>query len=346
MINRFIDSKKLTAILALILMVTMVFCTAGCASKNDSGEPADDAIDYSHAENWVYFSDGALKDVDLFFVGPTVDLGTAGNYNMGMDDQLTRQYLLGALNMEKGIFKDTCRIYSPYYRQITMTAYDLGDEERHQYLDIAYADVRDAFMYYMEHENNGRPFMLAGFSQGGELVIELMKEFLGDGSYDDQFVCAYAMGWRLTEEEVAEYPQLVPASGADDLGVAILFDCEAEGTEETLIVPKGVKTYSINPLNWKTDSTVATRAENIGACFTDYDGHEDEYPALCGAYINEERGTVIVTDVTPEDYPEGLASLGKGSYHIYDYQFFYRNLQANVALRAERWIEEYGKAAA
>ena len=318
----------------------------GCGKNNVPAEAETEAIDYSLAENWVYFSDGALKDVDLFMVGPTVDLGSAGNYNMSLENDLTKQFLLGALNMEKGIFSQTCRIYSPYYRQMTMTVYDLESTEQEQYLDIAYGDVRDAFSYYLDHENNGRPFMLAGFSQGGQICLELMKEFLADGAYEDQFVAAYIMGWRITDEDVDQYPQIRPAQGEDDLGVAICFECEAEGTEDTLVVPNGTWTYSINPLNWKTDGTVASKGENLGACFTDYDGYENEVPDLCGAYINEDRGTVIVTDVTTEDYPEGIASLGAGSYHIYDYQFFYRNLEANVILRAEKWIDTYGKAAA
>ncbi len=59
-----------------------------------------------------------------------------------------------------------------------------------------------------------------------------------------------------------------------------------------------------------------------------------------------ERSTVIATDVTPEDYPKGISALGPGSCHIYDYQFYYRNPEANVILRAEKWIEVNGKAAA
>ena len=31
---------------------------------------------------------------------------------------------------------------------------------------MAYADVQDAFAYYMAHWNQGRPFVLMGHSQG------------------------------------------------------------------------------------------------------------------------------------------------------------------------------------
>ncbi len=65
----------------------------------------------------------------------------------------------------------------------------------------------------------------------------------------------------------------------------------------------------------------------------------EEIPNLTGAYIDEERGTLKVTDVKPEDYPGKL--FDDGIYHLYDYQFFYRNLQENVAKRLSAYSEKY-----
>jgi hypothetical protein len=103
---------------------------------------------------------------------------------------------------------------------------------------------------------------------------------------------------------------------------------------DTFIVPKGTKMLSINPLNWKTDSTAAAKKENPGACFTNYDGEiTKEVSALCGAYLDETRGTLKVPDVKASDYPAVVPGLPEGSYHVYDYQFFYRSLQKNVGVR-------------
>ena len=59
---------------------------------------------------------------------------------------------------------------------------------------------------------------------------------------------------------------------------------------------------------------------------------------LCGAYLDTQRGTLKVTDVTPEEYPGGLSFLEDGNYHLYDYQFFYRNLEENVQDRIEQYL--------
>jgi hypothetical protein len=92
------------------------------------------------------------------------------------------------------------------------------------------------------------------------------------------------------------YPQIRPAAAEDDLGVVISFDCEAPEVTETFINPASQKALSINPLNWKTDGTVADRSENPGSCFTNYDGGiSAEGAELCGCYIDEARGVVKVT---------------------------------------------------
>ena len=47
-----------------------------------------------------------------------------------------------------------------------------------------------------------------------------------------------------------------------------------------------------------------------------------------------------MTDINPEDYPAGLDIFEDGIYHLYDYQFFYRNLQENVAVRIDAYLSE------
>ena len=53
-----------------------------------------------------------------------------------------------------------------------------------------------------------------------------------------------------------------------------------------------------------------------------------------------------MTDVSPEDYPAVIDVFPDGAYHIYDYQFFYRNLQENVQHRVELYMEQVAAAAA
>lgn len=154
-------------------------------------------------------------------------------------------------------------------------------------------------------------------------------------------VACYAIGWRFTPQEAEQYPYIRPAQSADDLGTVIIFNSEAPEVTASLMVPQGAKSFCINPLNWRTDAKPAAKTLNAGACFTDYSGSiTREVPQLTGCYIDTERGVLKVTDVDKKDYPPVLSVFTDGVYHLYDYQFFYRNLQQNVNLRVKTFMEE------
>ncbi|MBR1758483.1 MAG: DUF3089 domain-containing protein, partial [Lachnospiraceae bacterium] len=260
--------------------------------------------------------------------------------SMDLNEKVKSNFIY-ALDLERGIFEDTGRLFSPYYRQMSINAYTLPETERENARELAYEDVSAAFRWYLDNENDGRGIILAGFSQGGEMCLELLKEYYGGDSAEaqalrEQLVAVYSIGWMVTEEMTSEYPQIIPASGEMDTGTVICFDCEDGNVSETINIPSGMKALSINPLNWKTDGTPADKSLNRGAVF---EAGGEPVPGLCGAYIGE-KGELIVTDVTAADYPPGLDIFPEGAYHVYDYMFFFTNLKENVAARTAVWNEQ------
>ena len=201
--------------------------------------------DYSDPENWAYFGIGDDKEADLFLICPTVD--TKDEYAMPLDDEKLKENFLGALNMERGIYEDSARLYAPYYRQAAMKVFSLDAGEWEPYLKLAYDDVSAAFSWYLDHENEGRPIILAGFSHGANMCYRLLEEYFGDEELYKQLIAVYAIGWPCTEEMVSGFPQIHPAN---------------------------------------------------------------------------------------------VPGLPEGGYHIYDYQFFFRNLQENVRTRVNCFMEE------
>ena len=316
-----------------------------CVLLSGCGQEAarvTEAADYSDSSSWAYLeteTDGA--DADVFFICPSVYQGGDPDYNMPLDDTDVKESFVGAINMEKGIYDADSRFFAPYYQQIGLSVYEMPEAEREPYLELAYQDIAAAFDYYYENYNEGRPIILAGFSQGADMCIRLMKDRFDEEKLQEQLVACYAIGWRVTEADTEAYPQLRMAQGETDTGVIVSFNSEAAEVTESLMIPSGTKTLAINPLNWKTDGTPADKSMNKGACFTDYSGEiEREVPELTGAYLDEARGALKVPDVSPEDYPAGLSIFEDGVYHLYDYQFFYRNLQENVEDRLEAFLNE------
>ena len=311
---------------------------SGAAEAAPASESAAAALDYADPDNWAYYEPDADREVDVFLICPTVDTKSETN-SFDLNEKLKERFV-SALDMERGIYDETGRMFSPYYRQMSINAYTLTEEERQKARDIAYADVSASFRYYLDNLNDGRGIILAGFSQGGEMCLELLKEYYGEGAeakaLRERLIAVYALGWTVTEEMTEEYPQIVPARGETDTGSVIAFDCEDGTVTDTIIIPAGVRALSINPLNWKTDSTMADRSLNKGAVMGD---GTEPVPEMCGAYIGE-RGELIVTDVSAEDYPPGLDIFPEGSFHLYDYMFFFTNLKENVADRTAAWKAE------
>ena len=324
--------------LLLALVMLLAFALPAFAEPEGSVPSFTEPLDYSDEANWAYFRDGEDKPADLFIVCPTVDTRSYAN-SEDLNDKLKARFV-SALDAEKGIYSGSCRLYSPYYRQMSIGAYTLGAEDFEKAEQNAYLDVSAAFRYYLDNENDGRPIVLAGFSQGAEMCLELLKEYFGSSAEGrklyGQLVAVYAIGWRITEEDIKEYPQIVPAKAEDDLGAVICYECEDGTVTGSIIIPEGVRTYSINPLNWKTDGTKAESSLNKGAVFSEEEG---PIPGFCGAYIDEERGSLIIPGVSTEDFPKVLDVFPDGCFHLYDNMFFYTNLKENVALRVNAFAE-------
>ena len=185
---------EMKRILTFPLVFILVFSInlSGCSNQTI-------ATDYSEHSNWVYFeTDTTDRTADVFFVCPTVYFGSDDSYNMELTDDDTKEDFLGAINMEKKIYDYDSRFFAPYYRQVGLNVYSMETSDREQYLELAFDDVKNAFEYYYENCNDGRPIVLVGFSQGADMCIRLMKECFNDENRQDQLIACYAIGWSIT----------------------------------------------------------------------------------------------------------------------------------------------------
>ena len=298
-------------------------------------------MDYADERMWVTKPSSTVHDADVFLILPEVNEKELVPDNADVTNTATATRFARMLVMEKGLVSDVADIYAPFYRQATIGCYvgrdgritddkALNDADM-EYDDIAYRDIRDAWLYYAEHENNGRPVVLFGYSEGADMVMHLLKEFGDDGILSERLIAAYAIGTTVSEESMRDYPFLKMAGGEEDTGVIVSFNA----VDEEALRPD-TKELSINPLNWKTDGTPAGKEENKGYVTIGSFGNVlSEYNEYCGAYLDEGSGKLIVTGM---DNREDLLSrenapYGIGDYHRYDLNFFYRNLKENVSKR-------------
>ena len=289
---------------------------------------------------WIHHGTDDAQPVDVFLLGATADVGEDGTFTTSCFKQEDRYYQSALLSMQKGLYDHTANVYAPYYRQACLSVYYMDDPLRGPYFASAYEDVRESFLWYLEHENQGRPFILAGFSQGADLALRLMEEFFDEETLQNQLVAAYLIGWRITEEDLTQFPHLQMAQGASDTGVIVSFNCEAPGVTDSIILPEGGYTYGINPLSWSTDSVPVPKEQNPGYCNLDMQGQViDEIPHLTGCYRSPDRGTLILPDISPEEFDPSRDLFVPGCYHDYDLELFYRSVQKNVKTRVEAFIK-------
>jgi len=140
------------------------------------------APDYARRQAWARLParpeqpTPADLPLDVFFVHPTTYDG-GREWNGPIDDGKARR-LLDRVMMPNhaGPYQGVARVFAPRYRQASLyTRLTLRDDAR-EARSFAYGDVRRAFRAYLEWYNDGRPFLLAGVEQGGELAARLLQE--------------------------------------------------------------------------------------------------------------------------------------------------------------------------
>ncbi len=306
-------------------------------------------MDYSKKSRWAYYTPKRKqnKAVDVFFAYPTVyfhkDKGK--NHNMSLNNVFYKTLATLCTAWQTEVFKEDCNIFAPYYRQVGIESLKMTDAEFVHYAKIAYIDLRDAFLYYMEHINNGRPYILAGHSQGSALLQELMRREFSNKEYTKNLVAGYLIGFSILKDDFIFYPHLKFAKCADDLGVIISYNTVIKGAKKLRVVRKGG--MCINPLNWTLTDEYAPKHLNSHTSYINiFNIFKIERFNYTGAYTDRENGTLVIDDDTARlienSSKHGIKKLilKHASLHMFDYALFYGNLKANVKLRIAKFMQK------
>ncbi|HEY5289385.1 MAG TPA: DUF3089 domain-containing protein [Caulobacteraceae bacterium] len=149
--------------------------------------------DYARTNAWDQLPGPArATGVDVFFIHPTTfDGGKDWNGPIG-DKTAADLYTRVVAPNYVAPFAAAGAVFAPRYRQASLytslTVFDDAIDAR----EFAYRDVRAAFDFYLTHLSTGRPFVLVGVEQGGELAARLLKdEIEPDPALRRRLVAAY-----------------------------------------------------------------------------------------------------------------------------------------------------------
>ena len=308
--------------------------------------------------------------VDVFYIAPTLTF-TKLHWNAPINHPSSTE-LIEEMIMpgQASVFNGCCRIFSPKYRQATFYSFLGAGSDGRRALELAYEDCRTAFDHYLQHENEGRPFFLAGHSQGALHLMRLLDDVVDRANLSKKLVAAYPIGfWFPADKFGKTLHRLQPARSATDVGCVVAYDTFLEsggplplgdraevvyggGDRPRWVARTKRKPLGINPLSWQTDLKKAAADQHRGGVHIVLESGErptwdqitDERPTglncvglcaadpqQCSAQLRKD-GFLYVS--SPKNRAFRLMEMPGRSLHLYDYSLFYMNLRQNVL---DRW---------
>ena len=316
----------LAAILTIYGTVAFASCTAN--DDNPSGQKVESqyvpvAPDYSDPTMWVTADgDADGTGADVFYVVSTWedDWTTADGKVCHYADVWNPEHRahMADLEMKKvaAYMSPGNRFFAPFYRHTTIQAFMTNSEDTvYQRTRLSMDDVCKAFDLFQSQRDQSRPLIIAGFSQGGLAVVELLKH-IDDETYS-QLAAAYVLGYKVTKADMAACNHIRPAEGETDTGVTICYNT-VKDVKYVLPLIAG-SDICINPVNWRTDATPATLHDTITIT------------------VSPEHHVLVATNYSASEYPPFRGFLNVGDIHSCEPWLYSECLQRNIKVRAKEW---------
>ncbi len=331
-----------TGIFILFLLLT------SCASvpKGTFVNNPSEAPDYSDTRNWAALpfrldSADALPlaswhdvqadaAVDVFFIHPTTYVGKSGekDWNAGIrEEKVNLRTDKSTIRYQASIFNGAGKVYAPRYRQAHLHCYYASQSmEAMKALELAYQDVSAAFQYYLDHYNQGRPFIIASHSQGTDHAKRIILEFIDEKPIQHQLVVAYLVGFAVTDNN---FKEIKPCRYPEETNCFCSWRTFKEGYIPKKIHFPDTNVVVTNPVTWDINKPESTKSEQLGAVLRNF---YKVYPNLVETKIYKD-----LLWVNKPKFP-GSFLLSTKNYHIADYNFFYADVRQNAQDRVRAYF--------
>jgi hypothetical protein len=307
----------------LYFIALLIFGATSCNTDEIPTAHIPVAPDYSDEVMWYNAMNDTGEGVDVFYVASTWEFdwqtenGVVSHY-ADVFNPAHRDNMATEIKKIAAYMADGNNFYSPYYRHITLETWATLDEEiiNKRFHEVAFEDIKSAFEYFRVNYNKGRPFILAGFSQGGKAVVELIK--IMPEQMRERMVAAYVLGYKVTPDDVKQAPWLVGAKGATDTGVVICYNSvsDVKYIKPVISAPNAM---CINPVNWRTDATPATLKEGVTVT------------------LSPEHNVLVLDGYDGSHLTNILDFLNVGDYHSIEPWEYSEYLHKNIKQRIEAY---------
>jgi hypothetical protein len=243
-----------------------------------------------------------------------------------MDNSLNKLTDASATLYQASVFNEAEKVYVPRYRQAHINAFYIEQETAKPVFDLAYSDVKEAFIHYLENDNNGRPFIIASHSQGTVHAGRLIREMIEQTPLMNQLVCAYLIGMPVPE---AYFLKMKPCTDSLQTGCFVSWRTYKRGYVPELIKKETFKAVVVNPIDWTLSSELQIKKKNKGAIMRNFNRL---VPGVVDAQIH---GNVLWS-CKPDVF--GKWFFFEKNFHIGDINLFYQNIRLNVRVRSREYF--------
>jgi hypothetical protein len=149
---------------------TVWLCRPGQANDPCTSPLTTTVVPARGARTTQHAQDDPSSKFDCFYVYPTVSTQKSANANLTVEPAEQ-----AAAVAQASRFSQVCRVWAPMYRQRTEASLLAGLGANPQADEVAYQSVLSAWKDYLAHDNDGRPIIFLGHSQGSAMLIRLLS---------------------------------------------------------------------------------------------------------------------------------------------------------------------------
>ena len=353
----------LAGILIAILAVVFTYRDDIFQHIQDPGQPFQTYVPpiapiYTESESWLSLPDLSQDPYsleakgDVFVAVPSVYRG-GEHWNLPWKERKRNKLKTIIRPNYVAPYGDAGRLFAPNYRQASLYAFMTNREDAQFAQDLAYEDIKKAFVYFLEQSPPERPIVLVGHNQGASHIHRLLAEFFQD-DLKDRLAVAYVIDHPLPLDAFdSALSGLKPCLSSEDIGCIVAFGSFtskdkviAERFTERLLVHNG-RTYEsianrptlcVNPLLWTTSEDYAPARLHLGGVAAEgLDPDIDPAPLTKQSGAQCQDGLLLVDKPKSKSLRRPLKVGGK--FRTLPSNLFYEDLKQDAKRRVDLLLE-------
>lgn len=331
---------------------TVWLCRPGLASDPCTASLATTVVKASGGKSVVDAKPVTASRFDCFYVYPTVSREPTLNADLKVQAAERNAAIAQASR-----FSTVCRVFAPIYRQVTLDG--LFAPDGIAAVTTAYRSLLSGFDDYLSNQNDGRPIVFIGHSQGAAILIRLLAGVVDhDAKLRGRLVLAVILGGdvevRTGSLTGGSFKNIPLCSRAAEAGCVIayssfpgeppataLFGRPGQGValQSQQTATAGVQVACVNPAALGGGSApLAPYFPSLGRAPTPWVSYPGLYRAAChtahgatwlqvGKATGSSDARPVVTELDGPDW----------GYHVADVNLALGNLVADVAAAEHTW---------